>query len=296
MLGADGFSARAESGPGAAGTLGAFGAALFSAAAESMPGAGGAGGVPGGVDAPGTLGRLGVGGAGICAEFMPGAAGAVGTAGEAGAPGTPGTADFSAGAGGVLGAAGAAGTPGAVGAPGAAGVSAAAECTFGEEGAAGALGVAGAADAAVDPPSGGVVDFSGPFFFGAMLSSRRFGSTRNSFWRGAGNWSSTSTLSRSRTATSRTSGLGPSESCVSALTPPSNMVVQNGQAVAISSAPVSMAWPVRNSLTRWPMSSSMNMRAPPAPQQKASLRDLSISRSSMPVAPSSSRGGSKTWL
>ena len=183
----------------------------------------------------------------------------------------------------MLGEAEAPGAPGAEGATGALGVI-------------GAAGAAGAAEAAVDPSSGGVVDFSGPFCFGVMLSSRRFGSTRNSFWRGAGNWSSTSTLSRSRTATSRTSGLGPSESCVSALTPPSNMVVQNGQAVAISSAPVSIACPVRDSLMRWPMSSSMNMRAPPAPQQKDSLWDLSISRSSMPVAPNSSRGGSKTWL
>ena len=100
---------------------------------------------------------------------------------------------------------------------------------------------------------------------------------------------------RSITATSLTLVVGV-ESCAKDFTPPVIMTLQKGQPVAISSAPVSRACSVRKSLMRVPSFSSMNMRAPPAPQQKASSRFLSISRSSTPVASSSSRGGSKTLL
>ena len=100
---------------------------------------------------------------------------------------------------------------------------------------------------------------------------------------------------RSITATSLTLVVG-AESCAKDFTPPVIMTLQKGQPVAISSAPVSRACSVRKSLMRVPSFSSMNMRAPPAPQQKASSRFLSISRSSTPVASSSSRGGSKTLL
>lgn len=75
-------------------------------------------------------------------------------------------------------------------------------------------------------------------------------------------------------------------------TPPVSMTLQKGQPVAISSAPVDSACSVRNSLTRVPSFSSMNMRAPPAPQQKAESRLASISLTLTPVASSSSRGGS----
>lgn len=90
------------------------------------------------------------------------------------------------------------------------------------------------------------------------------------------------------TATSLISVRGESR----ALIPPVNMVLQKGQPVAMSSAPVARACSVRNSLTRRPVVSSMNMRAPPAPQQKAVSREWSISRSSAPAAVTSSRGGS----
>ena len=120
--------------------------------------------------------------------------------------------------------------------------------------------------------------------FGRMTSPRNWGS------RGAGRWPSISTESRSIWATSRTTGR--SGASVSALTPPVNMVLQKGQPVAISSAPVASACSERNSLTRRPMVSSMYMRAPPAPQQKASSRAGEISTSEAPAAETSSRGGS----
>ena len=71
------------------------------------------------------------------------------------------------------------------------------------------------------------------------------------------------------------------------------MTRQNGQPVAILSAPVATASTVRFTLMREPMLSSIHMRAPPAPQQKevSLLRGISVN-----VAPgmisSSSRGAS----
>ena len=123
---------------------------------------------------------------------------------------------------------------------------------------------------------------------------RRVGVPKKAFGRGCGKVPSASAMDeRSMRATSETLGEGASES---ALTPPVNMTLQNGQPVAISSAPVAMACSARNSLMRVPSFSSMNMRAPPAPQQKASSRLRSISRRETPVASSNSRGGSKTLL
>ena len=125
----------------------------------------------------------------------------------------------------------------------------------------------------------------------------RTGAARNALGWGSGRApdSSREIELRSITATSLTLVIGV-ESCAKDFTPPVIMTLQKGQPVAISSAPVSRACSVRKSLMRVPSFSSMNMRAPPAPQQKASSRFLSISRSSTPVASSSSRGGSKTLL
>ena len=74
---------------------------------------------------------------------------------------------------------------------------------------------------------------------------------------------------------------------------PSEIITrQNGQPMAIRSAPVAMASSVRFMLIRVPSFSSIHMRAPPAPQQKEVSRLRSISRSSTPgSAPISSRGG-----
>jgi len=125
----------------------------------------------------------------------------------------------------------------------------------------------------------------------------RTGAAKKALGRGSGRvpLSSKEMELRSMVATSLTWAVGV-DSAAKDFTPPVIMTLQNGQPVAISSAPVSSACSVRNSLMRDPSFSSMNMRAPPAPQQKASSRDLSISRNSTPVASRSSRGGSKTLL
>ena len=105
--------------------------------------------------------------------------------------------------------------------------------------------------------------------------------------------------SRSICATSLTCGVASEPVPASAaFTPPAIMVLQNGQPTAISAAPVLMASAARFSLMRVPRFSSMNMRAPPAPQQKPSLRLRGISMSApVPAAASmSSRGGSNTLL
>ena len=70
------------------------------------------------------------------------------------------------------------------------------------------------------------------------------------------------------------------------------MTLQNGQPMAIRSAPVARASSVRLVLIRVPSFSSIHMRAPPAPQQNDFSLERSISRSSTPGSePSSSRGG-----
>src|SRR5437762_2851370 len=61
-------------------------------------------------------------------------------------------------------------------------------------------------------------------------------------------------------------------STFSALTPSSNMVTQNGQATATPLASVATASLRRLWLIRVPLFSSMNARAPPAPQQKPRSR------------------------
>lgn len=167
-------------------------------------------------------------------------------------------------------------------------------------GAAGAVGAAGAAEAAGVWVVFGVAEV-GASASGASLAPADFwwrtGAARNALGWGSGRVpdSSREMELRSITATSLTLVVGV-ESCAKDFTPPVIMTLQKGQPVAISSAPVSRACSVRKSLMRVPSFSSMNMRAPPAPQQKASSRFLSISRSSTPVASSSSRGGSKTLL
>ena len=182
-----------------------------------------------------------------------------------------------------------------MGALGAAGV-------CGVAGAAGTAGAAGAAGAGAGADAAGVwVVEVGASASGASLVPADFwwrtGVARNALGWGSGRVpdSSREMELRSITATSLTLVVGV-ESCAKDFTPPVIMTLQKGQPVAISSAPVSRACSVRKSLMRVPSFSSMNMRAPPAPQQKASSRFLSISRSSTPVASSSSRGGSKTLL
>ena len=76
------------------------------------------------------------------------------------------------------------------------------------------------------------------------------------------------------------------------MSPSLSMTLQNGQPMAIRSAPVATASSVRLVLIRVPSFSSIHMRAPPAPQQKDFSPERSISRTSTPgSAPSSSRGG-----
>ena len=70
------------------------------------------------------------------------------------------------------------------------------------------------------------------------------------------------------------------------------MTRQNGQPMAMRSAPVATASSVRLVLIRVPSFSSIHMRAPPAPQQNDFSLGRGISRSSTPgSAPMSSRGG-----
>ena len=133
------------------------------------------------------------------------------------------------------------------------------------------------------------------------MRCRRTGVPRNAFARGAGSAPSTMIESRSITATSRTWGASAASSPAAAvaLMPPPSMVLQKGQPTATSPAPVERASSARLSAMRVPSFSSMNMRAPPAPQQKPLLRLRSISTS--PAGPpamdsSSSRGGSNTLL
>ena len=126
---------------------------------------------------------------------------------------------------------------------------------------------------------------------GGAAGERRRGVSRKAFSRGAGRVPEGAMASRSISATSLTWVSGATD-----FTPPVSMTLQNGQPVAISEAPVATACSERNSLMRLPSFSSMNIRAPPAPQQKASSRLWSISASDAPVASTSSRGGSKTLL
>ena len=75
--------------------------------------------------------------------------------------------------------------------------------------------------------------------------------------------------------------------------PSESMTRQNGQPIAIRSAPVANASSVRLRLIRVPSFSSIHIRAPPAPQQKDRSELRSISTTSAPGSTvSSSRGGS----
>ena len=70
------------------------------------------------------------------------------------------------------------------------------------------------------------------------------------------------------------------------------MTRQNGQPMAMRSAPVATASFVRLRLMRSPSFSSIHMRAPPAPQQKDFSPERSISLYSTPGSDAmSSRGG-----
>ena len=69
------------------------------------------------------------------------------------------------------------------------------------------------------------------------------------------------------------------------------MTRQNGQPVAIFSAPVPSASSMRSRLIRLPIFSSIHIRAPPAPQQNERSAFRGISVSATPDAPTSSRGG-----
>ena len=123
---------------------------------------------------------------------------------------------------------------------------------------------------------------------------------RTERWRrGRRRWSSARTLgprqlglssdSASRVETSATRISAPF-----AFTPSSSITVQNGQATASVSAPVSAASRARSSLIS-PARSSIHMCAPPAPQQnvRLPLRSISIG---CPTAATSSRGPSSTSL
>jgi hypothetical protein len=55
------------------------------------------------------------------------------------------------------------------------------------------------------------------------------------------------------------------------VTPSVIIVMQNGHAVAIASAPVASSSSVRSTLMRFPVSSSIHMRPPPAPQHSPRL-------------------------
>ena len=66
-------------------------------------------------------------------------------------------------------------------------------------------------------------------------------------------------------------------------TPSSSMIMQNGQATAMRSAPVPSASSVRSMLTFLPVRSSMNMRAPPAPQHRPRVPLRGISTTSTPA-------------
>jgi hypothetical protein len=75
------------------------------------------------------------------------------------------------------------------------------------------------------------------------------------------------------------------------------MIMQKGQAVDTTSAPVPRASSVRSMLIRLPMLSSSHIRAPPAPQQKPFSRQRPISTCSAPgMASMTDRGSSKTRL
>ena len=69
------------------------------------------------------------------------------------------------------------------------------------------------------------------------------------------------------------------------------MTRQNGQPVTMVSAPVARASSVRSRLIRFPIFSSIHIRAPPAPQHndRAVFRGISVSVT--PDASISSRGG-----
>ena len=100
------------------------------------------------------------------------------------------------------------------------------------------------------------------------------------------------TAASSICATSTTSTASASPSACFAVSPSEIITRQNGQPMAIRSAPVAMASSVRLVLIRVPSFSSIHIRAPPAPQQNDFSRVRSISRSSTPgSAPISSRGG-----
>ena len=77
--------------------------------------------------------------------------------------------------------------------------------------------------------------------------------------------------------------------------PSVSMMLQNGQATATASTPVAMISSVRLTFTRWPSCSSMNMRPPPAPQQKPCCLLRAISTTfGTPTAAITSRGASNS--
>ena len=78
--------------------------------------------------------------------------------------------------------------------------------------------------------------------------------------------------------------------------------MQNGQPTASVRAPVARASSTRSTLIRFPIRSSIHIRAPPAPQQKERSELRGISVIPPPATPppgtlsSTSRGGLKTRL
>src|SRR5690606_27629574 len=80
-------------------------------------------------------------------------------------------------------------------------------------------------------------------------------------------------------------------------TPSKSIVVQNGQLAAITEAPVSSASSALSILIRLsPGSSSLNICAPPAPQQSPLVLQRFISTNSTSKASNTARGASYTPL
>src|SRR6478672_2482613 len=102
----------------------------------------------------------------------------------------------------------------------------------------------------------------------------------------------------STSATSLTSTLScVSSSCWRRETLSDSITMQNGHAAATMSGCRESASSARFSLMRWPIVSSIHIRAPPAPQQKDLSWFRGISASRRPgTLPRSSRGGAKTRL
>src|SRR4051812_42840454 len=134
------------------------------------------------------------------------------------------------------------------------------------------------------PPATGVQAEKEP---AAYASADTLSPPPDRFTDASSNWATSRTSTSSRAAPDACRVVRPSDS----------ITRQNGHATAIWSAPVATASSVRFWLMRWPIRSSIHMRAPPAPQQNDVDWLRGISANFAPGTSSiSSRGGSYTWL